>query len=704
MLDNDVASTAGGLSITSVTAGNQGGNITIVGGGQSIRYTPLPGFNGTEQFTYSIQDAVGSVSSATVTVNLLPGSRADDIVDFSIGIFDVTNDRPVTNLQVDDFFNLRVFVDDLRDVDFGDPEGVASGFLDLLYTDELVATIDTGLNPNFPFDIEFGPLFSGGGAFQTADAQVPGLLNEVGGVQPITNVQNHTGPAELFTVTFQAVSPGVAIFQGDPADDLISETTIVQQDRALEVNELRFGRAELTIVPAQDDFASAIDDSFPDGRDSNGDLILTNASTPARLDVLDNDNFGPTGTITEFGLATAPGLGSATINNNGTPGNLNDDYIEYIANLNANGFERFTYVTVSADGIRSTAEVTIALGNAGADDLVAIDFALVNVAFDAQGNPIAGSPNPTGNYDLNDKVGVQVIVEDLRSPFDATYVFAGFLDLMYGAGILTPSDTILDDDFDFDVVFESDFNSDAGVGTAARPGIIDEFGTLLIQSVAESGNVDNPNLMATIFFDATGVGTTTVTGGPADASPFQDTLLFREDDPVPVDQIRYDITPITVTGPEPEGLHNDANPADVNNDGDVSAIDALLVMNFLAGRQAEAEHIATGMFHDVSGEGNVTSRDALMVVNYLSTKQILAESELVVASPTKPATLSSPADATDQALATLETSPIVGQATTPASNAGVATIAAVNHDSDSDDDEEDDIVGLLADDVSGLWS
>lgn len=127
-------------------------------------------------------------------------------------------------------------------------------------------------------------------------------------------------------------------------------------------------------------------------------------------------------------------------------------------------------------------------------------------------------------------------------------------------------------------------------------------------------------------------------------------------------------------------------------------------MNFLAGRQAEAEHIATGMFHDVSGEGDVTSRDALMVVNYLSRKQILAENELVVASPTKPATLSSPAEATDQALATLETSPIVGQATTPASNAGVAAIAAVNHDSNSDDDDDDDIVGLLADDVSGLWS
>jgi hypothetical protein len=162
-----------------------------------------------------------------------------------------------------------------------------------------------------------------------------------------------------------------------------------------------------------------------------------------------------------------------------------------------------------------------------------------------------------------------------------------------------------------------------------------------------------------------------------------------------------------VTGPEPEGLHNDANPADVNNDGDVSAIDALLVMNFLAGKQAESEHIASGLFHDVSGEGDVTSRDALMVVNYLSTKQILGEGELVAPSPTKPASLSGQAAATDQALTSLEASPIVGDASSDESNAGAAVIAAVNQGSDSDDDDDDDdddIVGLLADDVSGLWS
>ena len=115
VLNNDVPSVNGGLTITSVTPGSAGGSITIVGGGQSLRYTPVPGFNGTEQFTYSVQDTLGAVSTAQVTVNLLPGSRQDDLVNFTVGIFDPTDiNTPLTNVQVDDTFLLRVSVDDLR--------------------------------------------------------------------------------------------------------------------------------------------------------------------------------------------------------------------------------------------------------------------------------------------------------------------------------------------------------------------------------------------------------------------------------------------------------------------------------------------------------------------------------------------------------------------------------------------------------------
>ena len=146
-----------------------------------------------------------------------------------------------------------------------------------------------------------------------------------------------------------------------------------------------------------------------------------------RLNVLANDNLGATGTIREFGLVTNPTLGTVLIDDNGTLGTLNDDFLSYRPNQNANGLERFTYVIVTEDGIRSTAEVTIPLGNTNALSDVAIDFTLVN----ENGTPITNSV-----VGVNDRFGVQVSLDDLRN--NPTFVFAGFLDVMYDSGLIRP--------------------------------------------------------------------------------------------------------------------------------------------------------------------------------------------------------------------------------------------------------------------------
>lgn len=692
VLDNDVPSIFGGISITSVSAGDHGGQVSLEGGGQTIRYTPQPGFAGTEQFIYSIEDANGSVSTAQVTVNSQPGAMNDDLIDFTIGIFDVVNNQPLSSVQVGQPFFVRVFVDELNNPPFS-PEGVASAFLDLLYTDELVSTNDTDSSDSFGFDITFGPNFQGGG-FKLGDATTPGLIDDVGAVQPIPsdgNLIQHSDPAELFTITMTAVSPGVALFAADPADAAVAESILVGEDVALTPAQQRLGRTELTIFPASDNFSSAIDDAFVAGTDSNG-VVISAGNAPNTLDVLANDNFGPTGRIQEFGIATAPSRGTAVINDNGTPFDLSDDSIDYFANLNADGFDSFTYLIVSDDGVRSVAEVTMAIGNAAADDIVEISLKLVD-QFD----------NPIVSVASGQTFGVQVFVEDLRTVFEGnTFVFAGYLDMLYDKGDITPASPAPGGRYDFDVEFDADFDENAGVGTAVRKGIIDEFGSLLKQTAAEGGAIFEPNLMATVYFTAATVSSTTITqviSSPADASPFQDTLLFDRDDPVEVSQIRYDVLEFTIT--PGSALQNTALPEDVNNDGIVTPSDALTVINTLA-REGEGESGRTGLFTDVNGDSRTTAVDALRVINHLALMAAAAQSgegESVVANLPDALAETSDEDAREEAFAVLNRESKL--ASGDSAGGQVAISVAVVSLSDTDDDE-DDLLSLLADDQSGL--
>ena len=712
VLDNDVASLSGGLSIASVTPGSAGGTVTIIGGGQSLRYTPASNFAGTEQFTYSVQDGAGSSSSAQVTINLLPGSQADDLVEYSIEFLDPVNKTPITNLQLNtsnpaaNRFSVRVLVDELDLAGTRDPEGVVSSFLDLLYTDELVKTVASSANPAFPFDISFGPLFSGA-TFQQGNAQKPGLIDDVGGVQIVNNPTPFTGKAELFTITFEALSPGIAVFAADPADDARSETVLLGQDVALTPSQIRFGRNEFVIFAGDGTFVSAVDDAFMQGVDSVGSTISASSPTAARLNVLNNDQFVGK-QLQEFGVVVQPQNGTITVNNNNTPSDLNDDYFNYrpTNNPTASGFDQFTYVIVTNEGIRSTAQVTLAYGNANADDEVRIGLNLVN----AGGQPISSSQIRVG-----DRFGVQVDLEDLRS--NSTFVFAGFLDMLYDSASIRPANTNLADRYNFDVTFAANYNASAGVGTASRLGIIDEFGTVTTQTNATDSNFPslNPGRMATVFFDAIAPGSSIIAASPADASIAQATLLFRENAPVPVSQIRYEALNITVgsSGQGESPLQNTRLPADVNNDGQVTPIDALHVINEMARflpSAAEGEMVLSSPFYvDVNGDRAVTALDALQVINELSRRvQPVGNSGEGEAQPVATALL-------PNAVTTGDVEPVSDSVFAEMSNAD-ARVVSVDAPTNSQtasvaiagdfasDDKDDDVLDLLADDLAGLLS
>ncbi len=726
VLANDLASTAGGLTITGATQGSEGGIVSVVSGGLSIRYTPQPGFAGTEEFEYTVQDPDGQLSTATVTVNSLPGSQTDDIVDFTLRAFGLNGD-PLTDIPVGEEFNLTVFVEDLRAPAFGDPEGLASAFLDVLYNDQLVSVVESA-------GITYGrPIFSnpgGTGSFTQGDFDTPGLMNEIGAVQAnFAAPTQHDTAVPLFTVRLQALAAGVAEFTANPADQVTSETTLVFSDVALTPAQQRLGSTSVNIVSGGQSFAAAIDDAFLISVDESGQQVIATDSLgnpitvgtgAKRFNVLANDQFGPTGLLQEFTIEVSPGQGTATINDNGTPDLRSDDFIEYTPFGGASGADSFVYGFVAGDGVRSTARVNLTIGNVNPGSLlVGMDFDFV----DEFGDPIASAA-------VGDVIGLRVDVDDLRVAFgDETMVFSAFLDILYDTDLLAPAtdpaDFVgvsgIDFGLGFAVRYGEFMDADSGTGFIGRPGIVDEFGTNDLRGTIMQSDRLDPRQLATLYFKATGDGTANFVGSPADSFPFSETLLLERDQPVPVDQILFDTASIVIGIGEGESpRQNSALPVDVNDDGHVTSIDALLIINELNRNpqgfgEGESAGLASRFFTDVTGDNEITALDALQVINYLNRMSrpsvsaggegeaapLATDTAPLLATDTAPAVAQASAEVNDSVFSDLGTPTKIvgenGQAITPQA---VPQFAAST--TPAEDEDDDFVLTLLADDVNRL--
>jgi len=124
-------------------------------------------------------------------------------------------------------------------------------------------------------------------------------------------------------------------------------------------------------------------------------------------------------------------------------------------------------------------------------------------------------------------------------------------------------------------------------------------------------------------------------GNPADISPFHDTLMFDPTSPVPISQIRYINDSVMIVGTTSgggsgsgEGFTNLRNAYDVDNDGHVSAIDVLILVNSLNSGNGgllsgDSETGASGesgekYYFDVDADGMLSALDVLSVVNFLN--------------------------------------------------------------------------------------
>ncbi|WP_417746580.1 Ig-like domain-containing protein [Rosistilla oblonga] len=687
VLSNDSASNQGGLQIVSVGTTDFGGTVNF--NSQSISYLPAPGFTGTEQFTYTVRDSSGFSDTATVTVQINPNSLANE-VEYSVRTLDLSGNA-VTAINVGDEFQVQVLVDDIRAGASVLEQGLAAAYVDLLYSKLVTTVAPTDPGNTSSFDITYGPLFN---QLNTGDALDPNVINEVGGSQAsIGNQQVHSGPAVLFTLTMRAIGPGTALFQTDPADAIRSDVVFLNDpSEEVPTNRQLFGGTSLNIIPAGLPIPTAVDDSY---RVAQGVI-------ESPMLVLGNDIQGGAGasSIAEIGT---PAHGSARVSGN---------TILYTPQAAFTGVDQFTYTILSPDGFRSTATVTVFVGTdaqVDANDLVDLPFQV----FDASGNAILDAAgNQLRTVRVGDVLTLQVNVDDLRTgAFLNTGVFSAYQDILYSASNLSvvPRSATQTSTLDFSVEF-GQFYTNVQRGTAGTVGIINEVGATQTTNSDGSGaplGSQVRDLMA-IEFVATATGTATFIGDPADVSPDQDTLLFEAASKVvPIDQIRYDrksitISPATTASGESE-FQNPVNRYDVNDDGNVTPIDALSIINQLnssgSGQLAAEGESASEIrrFVDVNGDQFVTPIDALLVINALNTQSVSgASGEAPVAAnnaASEPETQGS-----DDFFASLGE-----EKTSQFGSAATQTGSASQWFDASDNDDEEDSIDTIVDDITQQW-
>ncbi|MBC8352007.1 MAG: tandem-95 repeat protein [Planctomycetes bacterium] len=627
VLANDLPSQNPPIGIVSVD-NPVGGTVVIDNRGtattadDTLVYTPAASFQeGTDQFTYTVQDQNGEIATATVTVHV--NDTADDRVRIRLQATDL-NGNPIQAIGVGEEFNLQVRVaDDLRsDDEDGDPSldrfGVFGAYLDVLYNRGLVS-----LSSRQPF---FSSEFQNSTSISTS---TPGLIDEAGAFQSDqTNPLGRTCQIEIpnaacapednefvvLTIPMRATAQGVADFIGDPADRRTNgpltppdhDVLLFNPAQPVLLEQIRYENDSLTIL-GTGGLPIAVDNTYHLNANSTGNV----------LDVLTNDIevSNPPLTITGTGLVPgAPAIqGNISIAADGSA-------ILYTPRTGFVGTEQFTYTVTNDVGLSEDATVTVQVGNSPND----INLRLETT--DLNGNPIS-------TITAGSEFKVRAYVQDIRNPAPdpaRAGVFAIYFDLLYDSGLISTKNDPANR-FGFDIDFSSPYNTNGLSANNSFVNIVDEVGAF------QNGNValgDSEYLLTEMTFRANTPGVADFVADPPDLTPFHDILLFEPPSPISIDRINLGVASITVLGVGGEGeFTNPSNHLDVSGDGFVAPNDVLLVFNDLdenGSRSLSSQVVALGEgeggtrikvptgFVDTNGDGNVSPIDALAIINYLN--------------------------------------------------------------------------------------
>lgn len=257
VLKNDIWGPSGrSPTIVAWNTAGMVGTVTLVSniggsGSQGFKYTSN-GFVGTEQFTYTIVDLEGNLSTAKVTVQTGTTRTNDDLVRFRLETRDMEGNL-ITQIDQGMQFQVWAYVQDMRNVSGyqsvpGFPpqdQGVFSAYMDLLYDNAFVTYAG----------VEFSNWYSQG---HFVNPQVPGIVDEIGAFQGTgsdNNFGNPYGASEklLYKATFTATALGTARFKSDPADNLpLHETSLNTPETSVDYEQIDFRSTTINVVALPD--------------------------------------------------------------------------------------------------------------------------------------------------------------------------------------------------------------------------------------------------------------------------------------------------------------------------------------------------------------------------------------------------------------------------------------------------------------------
>jgi len=406
VLDNDSDPDGDGLVVQSVTQPTHG---TVVNHGGTVTYTPDPGFNGTDSFTYTISDGNGGRATAAVGIAI-----------------DSVNDAPVAQDDsgaTDE--DIPVTIDVLNNDSDPDGDGLVvqsvtqpSNGTVVNHSGTVTYTPDPGFNGPDSFEYTIS---DGNGGTDTASASIAvATINDA----PVAADDSDTTDEDV------PVTIDVLDNDSDPDGDGLVVQSVAQPSNGTAVSD----GTRVTYVPdpgfnGPDSFSYVVTDgnggratatvtvavlAVNDPPIAQDDSDSTAESEPVAVNVLDNDS-DPDGDDLVVQSVTQPSNGTAV--NHGAN-------VTYTPDLGFHGSDSFTYTVSDGFGGTDTATVTIAVAMVNDPPEANDDAAATTEDSPVTIRILANDSDPDG-----DNLGVQSVTRPAHgavAPSGASVVYTPF--------------------------------------------------------------------------------------------------------------------------------------------------------------------------------------------------------------------------------------------------------------------------------------